>query len=410
MVTYMTDSISFIHAADLHLDSPFKGLTDIPESVFQDVRESTFTALNQLVQTAIMKQVDFILLVGDLFDNDKQSLKAQVQLRKAFQTLQQHDIDVYLSYGNHDYLLGNPYRLAFSDNVHIFSEEQVSHFIYKKNEQELATIYGFSYHQRAVQNNKTKEYLVENKHIPFHIATLHGALHGNQEHDPYAPFTLQQLQAKAFDYWSLGHIHERAVLATKPPIIYPGNTQGRHRNESGAKGCYYVKMTPTDTFYEFVPVQNIQFVQHRLDVSHCVTIDDIEQLLLTSMGQTDIKQLIHLTFYSIEGNLYQLSKDGLLSQIIEVVNEAMIEQDDWQFIYTYRIETVKKGTVAVEETFVKEIEKALGNLEADNVIADLYRHPTARKYLEQEDELALKEAAKKMLLDDLLHMEESDVR
>src|SRR5690625_6803697 len=97
MVTYMKDSISFIHAADLHLDSPFKGLTDIPETVFQDVRESTFTALNQLVQTAIMKQVDFILLVGDLFDNDKQSLKAQVQLRKAFQTLQQHDIDVYLS-------------------------------------------------------------------------------------------------------------------------------------------------------------------------------------------------------------------------------------------------------------------------------------------------------------------------
>src|SRR5690625_2207853 len=162
----MTDSISFIHAADLHLDSPFKGLTDIPEAIFQDVRESTFSALDQLVQTAVLKQVDFILLVGDLFDNDKQSLKAQVQLRKAFQTLEKHHIDVYLSYGNHDYLLGNPYRLTFPENVHIFSGEEVSHYVYQKNGIDIAAIYGFSYHQRAVQMNKTAEYQIEKHDIP----------------------------------------------------------------------------------------------------------------------------------------------------------------------------------------------------------------------------------------------------
>src|SRR5699024_4871062 len=172
--------------------------------------------------------------------------------------------------------LGNPYRLTFPENVHIFSEEEVSYYVYQKNGIDIAAIYGFSYHQRAVQTNKTEEYHIENHDIPFHIATLHGALHGNQEHDPYAPFTLQQLQAKPFDYWALGHIHERAELATNPPIIYSGNIQGRHRNESGERGCYYVKMTPTDTFYDFVPLQTIQFVQHRLDVSDCVTMDEIE--------------------------------------------------------------------------------------------------------------------------------------
>ena len=406
----MTDSISFIHAADLHLDSPFKGLTDIPEAIFQDVRESTFSALDQLVQTAVLKQVDFILLVGDLFDNDKQSLKAQVQLRKAFQTLEKHHIDVYLSYGNHDYLLGNPYRLTFPENVHIFSGEEVSHYVYKKNGIDIAAIYGFSYHQRAVQMNKTAEYQIENHDIPFHIATLHGALHGNQEHDPYAPFTLQQLQAKPFDYWALGHVHERAELATNPPIIYSGNTQGRHRHESDEKGCYYVKMTPTDTFYDFIPLQTIQFVQHRLDVSNCITMDDIEHLLLSLMKKTEIKQLIHLTLYSKEGNLHAFLEDGLIPQIIDIVNETMIEKDNWQFIYTYRIETEDKGMIAVDETFVHALEHALGNIQTDKVIADLFQHPTARKYLHEQNEEEIKEAAKRLLLHDLLHVEESDVR
>src|SRR5690625_3427526 len=98
----MANKISFIHAADLHLDSPFKGLTDLPEEIFTKVKESTFEALENLVQTAIDRKVDFILLVGDLFDHERQSLKAQVRLRRAFEDLMEHEINVYLSYGNHD--------------------------------------------------------------------------------------------------------------------------------------------------------------------------------------------------------------------------------------------------------------------------------------------------------------------
>src|SRR5690625_6351761 len=121
----LNNTISFIHAADLHLDSPFQGLTFLPESLFEKVRQSTFNAFNRLIQTAINKKVDFILLVGDLFDNEKQSLKAQVYLRKAFEKLDQHGIDVYLSYGNHDYMNGNKHRITYPKNVHIFPNDTV---------------------------------------------------------------------------------------------------------------------------------------------------------------------------------------------------------------------------------------------------------------------------------------------
>src|SRR5699024_2874381 len=116
----MTESISFIHAADLHLDSPFKGLSHLPEKVFDEVRQSTFQSFHHLIEIAVSKQVDFIVLVGDLFDHERQSLKAQIRLRNAFQELEKHQIQVYLSYGNHDYLNGNQHAVAFPENVHIF--------------------------------------------------------------------------------------------------------------------------------------------------------------------------------------------------------------------------------------------------------------------------------------------------
>src|SRR5690606_23698300 len=99
----MERNITFIHAADLHLDSPFKGLTNLPGHLFQEIKDSTFQALTHLVEAAIEYEVDFVLITGDLFDNEKQSLKAQIHLRKAFERLQKHRISVYISYGNHDF-------------------------------------------------------------------------------------------------------------------------------------------------------------------------------------------------------------------------------------------------------------------------------------------------------------------
>lgn len=404
----MTQSISFIHAADLHLDSPFKGLTNIPSKLFQDVRESTFTALDNLVQIAILKQVDFVLFVGDLFDNEKQSLKAQVKLRTACETLQANEIDVFLSYGNHDHVLGNPYRLPFPDNVHIFSSEHVEQLIYEKDHEKRAAIYGFSYHERAVRMNKTEEYDKQDDQIPFHIATLHGSLHGNQTHDPYAPFTLKELQNKPFDYWALGHIHERAELSHHPPIIYPGNIQGRHRNETGEKGCYYVQMTETDTSYDFIPLQSIQFIEQRIDISACATIHDLESTIQSAIPRSKHKQLLRITLYSEHNQTVDVKDEEMMQELIDIINESLMEEKYWQFIYTYKLEVRQPTTIAVEEKFVEEIERALDTTDVNQTLADLYRHPIARKFVNKLDHEEIKQAAHNLLLYELLQTEERD--
>ena len=102
----MKNSMTFIHAADLHLDSPFVGLKYLPTQLFERMRESTFLAFSRLITFAIKEQVDFVLLSGDLYDGEERSLKAQLRLKKEFDRLHAAGIEVYVIHGNHDHLGG----------------------------------------------------------------------------------------------------------------------------------------------------------------------------------------------------------------------------------------------------------------------------------------------------------------
>jgi len=74
--------VRFIHAADLHLDSPFKGIKSLPAFIWEAIYQSTFQALTRLVDLAIKEQVDFICLAGDIYDGEDRSVKAQAYLKK----------------------------------------------------------------------------------------------------------------------------------------------------------------------------------------------------------------------------------------------------------------------------------------------------------------------------------------
>lgn len=404
----MTEKISFIHAADLHLDSPFQGLADLPDHIFSKVKESTFVALDRLVETAIDYDVDFVLLVGDLFDHERQSLKAQVKLREAFETLYSYGINVYLSYGNHDFLTGNIYPITYPENVFIFGTEEVTSFTYEKEGKKLANIYGFSYENRAVTENKANEYEVEDSSIPYHIAMLHGSLYGNKDHAPYAPFRLTDLQVKPFDYWALGHIHERTILSERPPIVYPGNTQGRHRHETGEKGCYYVELTKTETNVTFIPLQAILFETVKVDVSHCNQIDEIERKLRSLFTHIDDCKLIYLTFVSDNGMIHTFEAEGLLKQLIDIVNDSLVKHDVWHYIYDYRIETNIVDRKVTNEFFVTELHQTFDHLHLQEQLADLYHHPVGRKFLQQVSNEEVKNEAKQYLFHQLLKSGEGE--
>lgn len=407
----MTKQISFIHAADLHLDTPFQGLAHTPQHIFQDIQKSTFVALGNLVRTAIEKEVDFVLLVGDLFDHEKQSLKAQIHLRNAFLELRNYHIAVYLSYGNHDYVNGNIHPVTYPDNVYIFPDEKVHQFIYKRNGEELATIHGFSYENQVVAENKVNEYEVNKHHIPFHIATLHGSTQGNREHATYAPFQISELTRKNFNYWALGHIHQRQILKEDPLIVYPGNTQGRNRKEQGEKGCYYVKLSETDTEISFIPLQSIIFTSIWIDISSCQEIHQVErkiQQILTGKQEKSMRTLVdlHLTSENEDHQIWEIN--NYFTEVIEVINESNIHLNHWQYIFQYSFVSQKTNMDHLQtgDHFIGELTTHFEHTSIQPILKDLFNHRQGRKFLEtltEEEEEFIKSKASQILVEELLN-------
>lgn len=406
----MMEQVSFIHTADLHLDSPFTGLSHIPEHIFDKVRDSTFDALNQLVKTAITRKVDFVLITGDLFDNEKQSLKAQIRLKRAFEELRRYQINVYMSYGNHDFVNGNVHPVKFPDNVFVFPDEIVSSFTFERNGKQIASIYGFSYENRSVTEDKTPEYQLSGEKTAFHIAMLHGSLSSNTDHDVYAPFQLRNLIEKDFDYWALGHIHTREILKEHPAVVYPGNIQGRNRKEIGEKGCYHTVLTDDGATMNFVPLQSIQFNKLRVDVSDCSDPHRLETKIQEEINclSNDIPQLLELKLTSSDTTVSRWENDGYLQDIIEIVNESSAHQSCWKLIYSSQVELTVSSTekhLVQGHHFVGELIRHIDGTEIQGHLSDLYRNRLARKYmpmLNEADENDIKQRAKQLLVDELL--------
>ncbi|HLQ71546.1 MAG TPA: DNA repair exonuclease [Bacillota bacterium] len=407
----MSQHVSFLHAADLHLDSPFSGLTHVPEHLFHDIRESTFTAFENLVETAIEKEVDFVLLAGDLFDNEKQTLKAQIHLRNGFQKLEKHHINVYVSYGNHDFVNGNVHPITYPDNVYEFTEEKVSHVVFKKDRVPLASIYGFSYENRSVHTNKASEYEIKDNHIPYHIAMLHGSISSNTEHDVYAPFQIRDLTESAFDYWALGHIHKRQVLHTDPVVVYPGNIQGRNRKETGEKGCYHVTLSPGHVETTFIPLETIQFRRHTIDASDCNEIHQLERKIHDSITMSMNKpspQLISLRLTSHTEQLSNWNKEAYLDEIIGLINESLVLQTNWRYIFRFEVEEHEypmENDLLHGEHFAGELMRHFADVSIQPLLTDLFQHRKVRKYVStpsEKEEETIKNKAKKLLIKELL--------
>ncbi|EFS0594139.1 exonuclease SbcCD subunit D [Listeria monocytogenes] len=243
--------IKFLHMADLHLDSPFIGLSTLPQPLFSAIQESTFQSLERITTVAIKEAVDFVLIAGDIYDSEDQSVRAQARFAKEMKRLEVANIPVFMIHGNHDFIEKHKEKLALPSNVHVFSE-QVEVMLHKTATGVSVNIYGFSYNERHIRSSRIDEYRVQGD-ADFHIALLHGSeVSNSEEHDVYAPFRVQEISKKGFDYWALGHIHKRQLLAESPSIYYPGNIQGRNRKESGEKGASIINLSEASTTIDFI--------------------------------------------------------------------------------------------------------------------------------------------------------------
>ncbi len=230
---------SFIHAADPHLDSPLLGLEAHEGAPVEVLRSATRKAFTNLVDLTIEESVDFVVIAGDIYDGDWKDYSTGLFFRGQMVRLQQKGIPVFLIAGNHDAASVISKKLILPENVHVFSTRTAES---KEVPGLPALIHGRGFPHRAVPENLVVEYpdAVPGK---FNLGLLHTSLTGRPGHDTYAPCSEQDLRAKGYAYWALGHIHQPEVVSEEPWIVFAGNCQGRHAREIGPRGCRLVTVS-----------------------------------------------------------------------------------------------------------------------------------------------------------------------
>jgi len=258
----------FIHAADLHIDSPLRGLDRYDGAPVERLRTATRSAFERLIDTAISEHVDFLLLAGDIYDCDWQDFHTGLFFRGQMVRLEREGIRVFIVQGNHDAQGVISKQLVLPPNVTVFSS-RAAHTI--RLDDRSVAVHGRSFPERAVDEDLVPSYPPP---VPgfFNIGLLHTSLTGRAGHDTYAPTDLPTLNHKGYDYWALGHVHAREVIAERPRIVFPGNLQGRHAKETGPKGCELVTVEAGRIESEFVALDVVRWNQL------IVSLDGVQRL------------------------------------------------------------------------------------------------------------------------------------
>jgi DNA repair protein SbcD/Mre11 len=379
------EKIRFIHCADLHLDSPFKGLRQLPVEIFDRIQNSTFKAFENLINESISREVNFIIISGDLFDEEDRSIRAQARLQRQLKKLAKHAIPVYIIHGNHDHLGGHRIGLDFPENVHIFGPD-VETKIFQTASGTEVHLTGFSYRSRHITERVISEYQKASVDQNYYIGLLHGSEGGVKSlHDTYAPFSVLELLEKNYHYWALGHIHEKKILHKDPYIVYPGNIQGRHRKESGEKGCYEVILDGNQTSLKWIETQDLIWEKVNVSMKHIHRFGEVFQKLQSvleefreyngALVEIEMKDIEHLSPETL-----RRIDNGELLEALQVYEEA--ENFVWVHKLTYQHLQQETQTT---EGFLTDLTSSLSKQSEEDweeALMELYEHPQAFRYLD----------------------------
>jgi DNA repair exonuclease SbcCD nuclease subunit len=271
----------FLHAADLHLDSPLRGLERYDGAPVEQVRQAARRALENLVQLAIESRVAFVLIAGDLYDGDWRDFHTGLFFVAQMARLREAGIRVLLIAGNHDAANRMTRSLRLPENVRLLSPDAPE--TVRLDEFDVA-VHGQSFAAAAVSENLALRYPAAVRGM-FNIGLLHTAATGGEGHEPYAPCTPDDLRAKGYDYWALGHIHKQQSLGDDPPIWFSGNTQGRHIRETGPKGCLLVTVEGRGVRVEPRPLDVLRWELCRVDAGGAATGSQLLDEVRHALGQ-----------------------------------------------------------------------------------------------------------------------------
>ena len=374
----MKPAVKFIHTADLHLGSRLQLNTDNERE--DTYKEAVYNSFEKIIDDAIDENVNFVLIAGDVFDNEARSVKATRFFQNQCERLNINNIDMFLINGNHD-----PYRmdgelLELPDNVKICDSEEVSLFEVKKEDKLIARILGQSYRGKA-ESRKMYTYYTTPDQSVYNIGLLHTQLDPNNTN--YVPVSKNDLMDNDhIDYWALGHIHDKRIINDHIPyIIYPGIPQGRDIGETGPGGYFLINLEPENTYYQFKEVSEYIFKRIELNLSnfqeatltelHYYLQDELEELY--SKLDKDIKGYLLRIILKGRTELYEILRENdeeAINDLLLNLRSHFKNKSPSLWIDNIIDHTSKKvpniEKIMKEDPFIEEFNSFLQNLKEDN--------------------------------------------
>ena len=430
--------LRFVHAADLHLDSPFRGIrSEAPEYVAETLRRATFDAYENIIDLCLREQADALLVAGDIYDGADRSLRAQLKFVDGLNRLDAAGIRSFVCHGNHDPLDGWEARLALPPGCVRFGPE-VSGAPVFPDTPERAVVYGISYPRREVRENLSPLFrglFESNARVAgFNVGLLHANVGGNPDHDSYAPCSVGDLSDTGLDYWALGHVHTRQVLREeRPTVVYPGNPQGRHPLETGERGVYLVEVDDYGAVsLDFRPVDVVRWNTLAVGIagleSEQELLDAIERAAASCAAASCAEAaggravVFRLTLTG-RGPLHRwLRRADTVEELREHINDQFAHFSPWLWCERIQLDTayhVDRERVVQREDFTGDLARLSTELRYDSsalaelreLLRGLYVNSNAgtylRNHLPSDDELReLLAAAEDECLASLVHEED----
>lgn len=327
-------SFRFLHTADIHLDSPLRGLSRYEGLPVDRLRRATRDAFDNLIDVAVKDKVDFVVIAGDLFDGDWKDMSTGLYFARAMGRLADAGVRVFVLKGNHDADCTVTRSLPWPENVVVFGSRRAETHDWP----ELGTaLHGRSFPTAAVHEDLSAAYPPP---IPgrFNIGVLHTALGGYAQHQTYAPCALPALIAKGYDYWALGHVHAREVVYEDPWIVFPGNLQGRHAKETGAKGATLVEVEDGRVLTaRLLPLDVVRWIEAEVDCTDVADMPEVHARVRQRLTQiraahpTDRAAVVRVVLTGVTRLAGRLSdrRDALREEvraIAEALDELWIEK------------------------------------------------------------------------------------
>ena len=388
-------TLRFVHAADLHLDSPFTGIrATAPENVAKALYSATFDSYQNIIDLCISEGVDALLVAGDIYDGADRSLRAQRSFIDGLRRLDAAGIRSFVCHGNHDPLDGWEARLEYPTGCHRFGADFQAVPVFR-DEPDRVLVYGISYPTQHVYENLVSR-LGQVDDRAFSIGLLHANVGGNTDHAPYAPCSLDNLARSGIDYWALGHVHTRQILRERTPmVVYPGNSQGRHPNEAGARGVYLVEVDADgNVSLDFRPTDTVRWERARVDISALETeqdlLNEIDDAMQSLLDRAEGRSVVARITLSGRGELNRfLRQPNAVEDLLQGVNDQWAGRSP--FVWCERVEEetaapIDRAVMRAGEDFLAEVVRTADHLKETPAclrdgLVELYQHSRYRRYL-----------------------------